>query len=82
MHSDRDVAVALFHDLEPAGDAIKALKDAGFAGNDISVLMPDRGEARDVACEMGTKAPEGAATGAVAGGVLGGPARSRNSRLT
>jgi hypothetical protein len=72
MQSDRDVAVALFHDPEPARDAIKALKDAGFSGNDISVLVPDRGEARDVAREMGTQAPDGAATGAVAGGVLGG----------
>jgi hypothetical protein len=72
MQSDRDVAVAVFHDPEPARDAIKALKDAGFSGNEISVLMPDRGEARDLAREMGTKAPEGAATGAVAGGVLGG----------
>jgi uncharacterized membrane protein len=72
MQSNRDVAVAVFQDPEPARDAIKALKDAGFSGNEISVLMPDRGEARDLAREMGTKAPEGAATGAVAGGVLGG----------
>jgi len=68
----RTVAVGLFHDPERARDAIGALKDAGFGGNDISLLMPDRGQARDMAAETGTKAAEGAATGAVTGGILGG----------
>lgn len=43
------------------------LKDAGFAGDDISVLFPDRSGTRDFAYEQHTKAPEGA----TAGGVLG-----------
>jgi hypothetical protein len=68
----RDVAVGLFADAEQARDAIGALKQAGFAGNDISLLMPDRGQAREMAAETGTHAGEGAATGAVAGGILGG----------
>ena len=72
MMNRREVAVGLFHDAEQARDAINALKDAGFSGNDISLLMPDRGEAREMAQETGTKAGEGAATGLVAGGVLGG----------
>src|SRR5215207_8843920 len=66
----RTVAVGVFRDAERARDAIGALKDAGFGGSDISLLMPDRGEARDLAAETGTKAGEGAATGAVAGGFL------------
>jgi uncharacterized protein (TIGR02271 family) len=68
----RSVAVGLFDDRERARQAIEALKDAGFRGDDISLLMPDRGEARDLAEETGTKAGAGAATGAVTGGILGG----------
>jgi uncharacterized protein (TIGR02271 family) len=68
----RSVAVGLFHDPEDAREAIGALKDAGFHGDDISVLMPDRGQTRDMAAETGTKAGEGAATGLVTGGILGG----------
>jgi hypothetical protein len=48
------------------------LKAAGFSNDDISVLMPDKSGTRDFAHEHGTKAPEGAVTGAGAGGVLGG----------
>src|SRR5512140_3173973 len=48
------------------------LKAAGFSGNDISVLMPDKTSTRDFAHEQHTKAPEGAAAGAGTGGVLGG----------
>lgn len=49
-----------------------ALRVAGFTGNDISVLFPDKGGTRDFAYEKHTKAPEGAAAGAGTGGVLGG----------
>jgi hypothetical protein len=48
------------------------LRAAGFTGNDISVLMPDKQGTRDFAHEKNTKAPEGAAAGAAAGGVVGG----------
>ena len=48
------------------------LKAAGFSGNDISVLFPDKTGTRDFAHEQHTKAPEGAAAGASTGGVLGG----------
>jgi hypothetical protein len=48
------------------------LRSAGFTGNEVSVLLPDRGSTRDFAHEQHTKAPEGAATGGVVGGVLGG----------
>lgn len=40
--------------------------------NDISVLFPDKRGTKDFAHEHNTKAPEGAAAGAGAGGVLGG----------
>lgn len=48
------------------------LRAAGFSGNDISVLFPDKQGSRDFAHEKNTKAPEGAAAGATAGGVVGG----------
>ncbi len=51
---------------------IDALKLAGFSNNDISVLLPDTQGTKDFAHEKNTKAPEGAATGAGAGGLMGG----------
>jgi hypothetical protein len=48
------------------------LKNAGFSNNDISVLFPDRATTHDFAHEKHTKAPEGIATGAGSGGVVGG----------
>ena len=48
------------------------LKSVGFADNDISVLLPDKAGTRDFAHEQHTKAPEGAATGAGSGVILGG----------
>jgi hypothetical protein len=48
------------------------LRAAGFSENDISVLFPDKRGSRDFAHEQHTKAPEGAATGAGGGAVLGG----------
>jgi hypothetical protein len=48
------------------------LKMAGFTNNDVSVLFPDKQGTKDFAHEQHTKAPEGAATGATGGAVLGG----------
>jgi hypothetical protein len=51
---------------------VAELKACGFSNNDISVLFPDQRGTRDFAHEKSTKAPEGATTGAGAGGLLGG----------
>ena len=48
------------------------LKAAGFTSNDVSVLFPDKQGTKDFAHEQHTKAPEGAATGAGSGAILGG----------
>jgi uncharacterized protein YcfJ len=48
------------------------LRAAGFSNDDISVLLPDKAGTRDFAVAKGTKAPEGALTGAGTGGVVGG----------
>ncbi|HVH41334.1 MAG TPA: DUF3341 domain-containing protein [Labilithrix sp.] len=55
-----------------AQNVVGQLQQAGFANNDISALFPDQQGSRDFAHEHNTKAPEGAVTGAGAGGVLGG----------
>lgn len=51
---------------------VTRLKSYGFPNNDISVLFPDKSSTHDFAHEMNTKAPEGVAVGAGAGGVVGG----------
>jgi hypothetical protein len=51
---------------------VTALHEAGFAGNNISVLLPDKKGTQDFAHEQNTKAPEGAVAGVGTGGVLGG----------
>jgi hypothetical protein len=51
---------------------VEALKVAGFRNTDISVLFPQNVGSKDFAHEKGTKAPEGAMTGAGSGAVVGG----------
>jgi hypothetical protein len=51
---------------------VEGARDAGFSGEDVSVLFPDQEGTRDFAHKKGTKAPEGATAGALSGGVLGG----------
>ncbi len=51
---------------------VDALRQAGFRNTDISVLFPDNRGTKDFAHEKNTKAPEGAATGAGSGMVIGG----------
>src|SRR5215470_13020860 len=66
---------AVFGIANSEGQAVRIVeqaRDAGFTGNDISVLFPDKGTSREFAHEKRTKAPEGATTGGVTGGVLGG----------
>src|ERR1700732_4916223 len=48
------------------------LKAARFSDSDVSVLFPDKQGTKDFAHEQNTKAPEGAATGASGGALLGG----------
>jgi hypothetical protein len=48
------------------------LRAEGFRNTDISVLFPENQGTKDFAHEKNTKAPEGAATGATSGAVIGG----------
>lgn len=52
--------------------AVDALKTQGFRNADISVLFPHNEGNKEFAVSKETKAPEGAATGAGAGAVVGG----------
>ena len=61
----------LFHSRESAELAAEELVKAGFAPDDISLLMSDTTQGREFAIKKSTKAPEGAATGAAVGGTLG-----------
>jgi hypothetical protein len=62
----------IFHNRSQAEDAVDRLRAAGFRTEDISVLLPENAGTKDFAAEKNTKAPEGTATGATAGGVVGG----------
>src|SRR5258705_1830428 len=61
--------IAIAKSEDQAVRIVEQLKAAGFSNNDVSVLLPDRAGSRDFAHEHHTKAPEGAATGAVVGGL-------------
>src|ERR1700674_4272080 len=52
--------------------AVSALKIGGFRDTDISVLLQENHGTKDLGTEKATKAPEGAATGAGSGAVIGG----------
>lgn len=61
----------LFMTRRAADDAVQDLLQAGYASDDISVLMSETTRGREFGLEESSKAPEGAATGATVGGVLG-----------
>jgi len=63
---------AIVRDRTQAETAVDDLISAGFRREDLSVLMQDNAGTKDFAHEKHTKAPEGTATGVVAGGLVGG----------
>lgn len=70
---DKHVSVfGIFDTRLSTEKAVERLKTSGFRMTDISVLMPDKVETKEFAHEKHTKAPEGAATGAGTGVVVGG----------
>lgn len=62
----------IFQTRTSVESAVDMLKAQGYRNSDISVLMPNKEGTQDFAHEKGTKAPEGAATGATGGALLGG----------
>jgi hypothetical protein len=51
---------------------LESLRNAGFRNTDVSVLLPENMGTKDLGTEKATKAPEGAATGAGSGAIIGG----------
>jgi hypothetical protein len=67
------VAYGIFTDRDSFEGALNALRAAGFRNSDISAVLPERDQTtKDLAHEINTKAPEGAATGAGTGAAVGG----------
>ncbi|HVF90552.1 MAG TPA: hypothetical protein VNH22_10835 [Blastocatellia bacterium] len=65
------LVTGLFNSRSSADRAVEDLVHYGFTRDDISLLMSDATRGREFGMQMATKAPEGAATGATIGGVLG-----------
>ncbi len=51
---------------------VVALRSSGFTNDNISALLPDKGTSKDMGHEKHSKAPEGTATGAGGGALVGG----------
>src|ERR1700733_4763828 len=62
----------IFSTMAAADFATDSLIRAGFTAGDISALIPENLGNRQIGTEKSTKAPEGAATGAGSGAVVGG----------
>lgn len=71
MNTDIVVIAVVDSELE-ADNVMQRLSEQGFAGRDISAVMPDRHGIGEFAHEQNTKAPEGAVLGGTSGGLLGG----------
>jgi hypothetical protein len=72
MAGKNTAVFGIYRDRRGVEDAVDALRAAGFRNTDISVLFPENQGTKDFAHEKSTKAPEGTATGAGTGAVIGG----------
>src|SRR5437762_4702521 len=72
MAGKNTAVFGIYRDRQQAEEAVDALRSAGFRNSDVSALLPDNVGTKDFAHEKSTKAPEGTATGATSGAVLGG----------
>src|SRR5260370_30418302 len=69
----KNIAVfGIYPNPEDALEAVDTLKTAGFRNTDISLLLPDDPGTKDFGLEKETKAPEGATTGGLTGGIIRG----------
>lgn len=72
MAGKNTAVFGIYRDQLGVEEAVDALRAAGFRNTDISVLFPENQGTKDFAHEKHTKAPEGIATGAGTGAVIGG----------
>jgi hypothetical protein len=66
-----DMVLGVFTDRPAAEAAISDLENQGFNAKDISIIMKDSTEARDMAASTGSNVASGAVSGATTGGVIG-----------
>lgn len=64
--------LGIYTNRETVERAADTLINSGFRASEISVLLPENLGAKAIGTEKGTKAPEGATTGAASGAVVGG----------
>jgi hypothetical protein len=72
MAGKNTAVFGIYRTRSAAEQGVDALLANGFRREDISALLPENVGTKDFAHEKGTKAPEGAATGATAGVAIGG----------
>jgi hypothetical protein len=72
MAGKKTAVFGIYSSLASADNATDVLVRAGFPASDISALLPDNLGTKEIGTQKATKAPEGAATGAGSGAVLGG----------
>src|SRR5260370_14366447 len=72
MAGKNTAVFGIYRDRTHAEQGVDALRSAGFRNSDVSALLPDNVGTKHFAHEKSTKAPEGTATGATSGAVLGG----------
>ena len=68
--AEKNTAVfGMYPDRITTDEAVDAFRRAGFRTTDLSFLQPENAGTKDLAHEKHTKAPEGAVTGMVIGGI-------------
>ena len=72
MAGKNTAVFGLYSDRASVERAVDELRQERFRNTDISVLFPENQGTKDFAHEKQTKAPEGTATGATSGAVIGG----------
>jgi len=72
MAGKNTAVFGIYRDPTSVENAVDVLRQEDFRNTDISVLFPENQGTKDFAHEKNTKAPEGAATGAGSGAVIGG----------
>lgn len=68
---NNDFEGGMYYDRASAEDAVERLHGLGYERDDVSVLMTDKTREKEFAEATGSKASEGAVTGAAVGGGLG-----------
>ena len=69
--SMKNAVFGILENRSSAEQLVDQLGQAGFVGEDISVLFADQTVVTEFADENATRAPEGAVTGASVGGIVG-----------